>query len=110
MVISYYYICLTYYRDIGVAVSIMEFHQVRDINLIVIITYYCDLFKSFPFGRMLNYQLLTTYYRDIDVAVCVKEFHQAKGIKLIVIITYFSDLFEFSFRESVIPPTLNNML
>ena len=72
----------------------IEFHKVKDVKIIVIITYYYDLFESFPLGRVLNHQLLTTYYRDIDVAVCVKEFHHAKGIKLIVIITYYSDLFE----------------
>ena len=64
----------------GVAVSIIEFHQVKDIKLIVIITYYCDLFESFPLERVSFHQLLTTYYRDISVALSMKEFHQVKHI------------------------------
>ena len=80
MVIRYYYICLTYYSDIGVAVSIMEFHQVKDIKLIVIITYYSDLFDSVHLRSMSFHQLLTTYYRDIGVAVSIKEFHYVKDI------------------------------
>ena len=82
MVISYYYICLTYDRDIGVAVSIMEFHQVREIKLIVIITYYCDLLESFPIETVSFHQLLTTYNRDIGVAISIKEFHSVKDIIL----------------------------
>ena len=64
----------TYYRDNGVVVSIMEFHQVKEIKLIVIITYYCDLFESFPLGRVSFHQFLTIYYRDIGVAVSTKGF------------------------------------
>jgi hypothetical protein len=79
----------------GVAASIKEFHQFKDIKLIVIITYYCDLFESFTLGRMSFHQLLTTYYRDIGVAASIKEFHQVKDIKLIIIITYYCDLIEF---------------
>ena len=73
--------------DIGIAVHIKEFCQVKDIKLMVIITYYCDLFESFPLGRMSFHQLLTTYYRDIDVVISIKEFCQVKDIKLIIIIT-----------------------
>ena len=73
---------MTYYRDMGVAVSIKEFYMVKDIKLIVIITYYCDLFESFPLERVLFHQLLRTYYRDISVAVSIKEFHQVKDMIL----------------------------
>ena len=72
----------TYYSDNGVSVSIIVFHQVKDIKLIVIITYYCDLFESFPLERVSFHQLLTTYYRDIGVAVSIKDFHQVKDIIL----------------------------
>ena len=58
---SFHQLLTTYYSDNGVSVSIIEFHQVKDIKLIVIITYYCDLFEIFPTGRMLFHQLLTTY-------------------------------------------------
>ena len=79
---SVHQLLTTYYRDNGVSVSIIEFHQVKDIKLIVIITYYCDLFESFPLERVSCHQLLTTYYRDIGVAVSIKEFHQVKDIIL----------------------------
>ena len=58
----------------------MEFHQVREIKLRVIITYYCDLFEGFPLGRVSFHQLLTIYYRDIGVAVSIKEFHWVNDI------------------------------
>ena len=70
----------TYYRDNHVAVCIKEFHHAKGIKLIVIITYYSDLFDSFPLGSMLFHQLLTTYYRDIGVEVSIKEFHYVKDI------------------------------
>ena len=73
---SFHQLLTTCYRDMGVAVSIIEFHQAKDIKLIVIITYYCDLFESFPLERVSFHQLLTTYYRDISVALSIKEFHQ----------------------------------
>ena len=66
----------------GVAFSIIEFNQVKDIKLIVMITYYCDLFESFPLGRVSFHKFLTIYYRDISVAVSIKEFHQVKDIIL----------------------------
>ena len=77
---SVHQLLTTYYRDNGVSVSIIEFHQVKDIKLIVIITYYSDLFDSFPLGSMSFHQLLTTYYRDIGVAISIKEFHSVKDI------------------------------
>ena len=80
--ISFHQLLTTYYWDNGVAVSIMEFHQVREIKHIVIITDYCDLFESFPFGRVLFHHFLTIYYRDFSVAVSIKEFHQVKDIIL----------------------------
>ena len=73
---------IIYYRDNGIAVGIMEFHQVKEIKLIVIITYYCDLFESFPLGRVLFNQFFTIDYRDINVAISIKEFHQVKDIIL----------------------------
>ena len=65
----------------GVAVSIKEFYIVKDIKLIVIITYYCELFQGFPLGRMSFHQPLTSYQKDIDVALIMKEFHQVENIK-----------------------------
>ena len=71
-----------YYRDIDVAVCIKEFHHSKGIKLIVIITYYFDLFDSFPLGSMLFHQLLRTHYRDIGVAVIIKKFHYVEDIIL----------------------------
>ena len=76
--LSYY----TYYRDIDVAVCIKELQHTKGIKLIAIISYYSDLFDSFPFGSMSFHQLLTSYYRDIGVAVSIKEFHSVKDIIL----------------------------
>ena len=69
---SFHQLLTTYYSDNGVSVSIIEFHQVKDIKLIVIITYQYDLFESFPLERVSFHQLLTIYYRDIVVAVSIK--------------------------------------
>ena len=55
---SFHQLLTIYYRDNGVAVSMMEFHEVKEIKLIVIITYYCKLFESFPFGRMAFQQFM----------------------------------------------------
>ena len=52
------------------AFIIKEFHLVKAITLIVIITYYCDLFKSFPL-RMSFHQFLTSYYKDISLAIII---------------------------------------
>ena len=71
----------------------MSVHQVKDIKLIVIITYYSDLFESFPLGRMLFHQLLATYNKDTGVAASIKKFHNVKDIKLRVIITYYCESF-----------------
>ena len=60
----------------------MEFNKVKVKKLIVIMTYYCDLFESFPLERVSFHKLLTTYYWDIGVAVIIKEFHQVKDIIL----------------------------
>ena len=84
----------TYYKDIGVDVNIKKFHLVKYIKFIVIITYYSELFESFPLGRMSFHQPLTSYYKDIGVALILNEFHQVKVKKLIVIISYYCDLFE----------------
>ena len=65
----------------GVAVSIKEFYIVKDIKLIVIITYYCELIQGFSLGRMSFHQPLTSYQKDIDVALIMKEFHQVENIK-----------------------------
>ena len=86
---SFHQLLTTYYRGNGVAVNIMEFYQAKEIKLIGIITYYCDLFEGFPLGRVSFHQLLTTYYRDNGVAVSIMEFHQVREIKLRVIITYY---------------------
>ena len=79
---SFHQLLTMYYSDNGVSVGIIEFHQVKDIKLIVIITYNCDLVESFPLERVLFHHLLTTYCRDILVAVSIKEFHQVKDIIL----------------------------
>ena len=77
------------YRDIGIAFIIKEFHQVKAITLIVIITYYHYIFKSFCWGIIFSHQLLKTYDRNIGVAVSVKDFHLVKDTKLIVMIDYY---------------------
>ena len=77
---SFHQLLKTYYRDNGVSVDMIEFHQIKDIKLIVIITYYYDIFESFPLGRVLFHQLVTIYYRDIGVTVSTKEFHQVNDI------------------------------
>ena len=71
-----------YYKGIFVAVIIKEFYEVKDIKLIIIISYYCDLLESFPLERVSFHHLFTTYYRGISVAVSIKEFHQVKYIIL----------------------------
>ena len=65
----------------GVAVNIKELYIVKDIKLIVIITYYCESFQGFPLGRMSFHQPLTSYQKDIDVALIIKEFHNVENIK-----------------------------
>ena len=45
------------------AFIIKEFHQVKAITIIVIRTYYCDLFKSFPLGENVIPPMLMTYLR-----------------------------------------------
>ena len=82
---SFHQLLTTYYSDNGVSVSIIEFHQVKDIKLIVILTYYSELFEGFPLGRMSFHQPLTSYYMDIGVAVSIKEFHQVKDIILLTL-------------------------
>ena len=56
--------------------------MVKFIKHTVIVTYYSDLFDSFPLRSMSFHQLLRTYYRDIGVAVSIKEFHYVKDIIL----------------------------
>ena len=89
---SFHQLLTTYYSDNSVSVSIIEFHQVKDIKLIVILTYYCDLFESFPLERVSFHKFLT-YYWDIGVAVIIKEFRQVKDI-ILVIITYYYNFFD----------------
>ena len=78
---SFYQLLTTYYRYLSVAVSIKEFHLVKDIKLIVIITYYSELFEGFPLGRMSFHQPLTSCKKYIDVAVILKRFYLVKNIK-----------------------------
>ena len=66
----------------------------KNIKLIIMITFYCDLFESFTLERVSFHQLLTTYYSDNGVSVSKIEFHQVRDLKLIVIITYYCDLFQ----------------
>ena len=40
----FHQLLMTYYRDMGVAVTIKKLYIVQDIELIVIITYYCAFF------------------------------------------------------------------
>ena len=99
---SFHQLLKTYYRDNGIYLNIIKFHQIKDIKVIVIITYYCDLFESCPLERVLFHQLLTTYYKDNGIHVSIIKFHQIKDIKLIVITTYYCDLFECCPLERVL--------
>ena len=67
-----------YYKDIGVAIRIKEFHHIKVINLIEMITFYFYLFDSFSLGRISCHQLLTTSKNDNGVAVSKMELHQVK--------------------------------
>ena len=62
--ISFHQLLTTYYKDIGVDVRINQFHQVKDIKLIVIITYYSEVFEKMSFHHP-----LTSFYKAIGVAV-----------------------------------------
>ena len=64
----------------GIAISIKELYQVKDIKLIAIIAYYCELFEDFPLGRMSFHHPLASYQKDIDVTVILKEFYQVRNI------------------------------
>ena len=78
---SFHQLLWTYYRDMGIAVSIKEFHLVNDIKLIIIINYYFELFYSFPLGMMSFHQPLISYWKDIRIAIIFMELHQVEKIK-----------------------------
>ncbi len=49
--------------------------------LIIVITYYCELYEGLSLRRLPFHQSLTSYLKDINVAVILKEFHQVEKIK-----------------------------
>ena len=63
-------------RETLIYVSMINFYQIKDIKLIEIITYYCDLFECFPLGKLSFYQPLTMYYKDIHISLFITKFHQ----------------------------------
>ena len=61
---SFHQLLTEYFKDIGVAIRIKEFHHIKVIKLIEMITYYFYLFVSLSLERISFHQLLKTYYRE----------------------------------------------